>query len=862
MDVRIQLPSEDEDYVSVVRPSGQVMFQIPIHVYTAWREEGLIDVDIPPTIRERLPPSIRDTAAPMPSPADVELRYFQGGIIDATLHTPDASIRIAMTLENLHRLAPDRLPQLGPMYEWEASIGGDYSYVGDTWLAGVRLTDRWEGFGPSVWTDFSFRGSDTMREIRAEGEGHNLGTDRRIVGYDFDIEVNQVLDELGETSETTDAEEIALTTVAPDANSLVYFRRDSVTGQMRAEFYVREAGVLARGQYIDLTEAEAEALYEHIFAEEEELVRRTYAEMAYGTERGQIGLDGCVLIFPGAEDTEATLQGIGTYEGIRGFVMGGALEATRGGRAMVQAGGMNPSERRFGIGRIFLSGLGIGGIVPDSAIATTEETDEDEEEEELARTAGDRIQLEGWVMRSQRYNIRAFADFALGQLATGEENQLIGGGFGTILQMVREADAWGLGAVGSFSPRQTHEQTIEEPEEQTEYTDEHTVDRIAGSGYYVGQGVLDAIVASILLEDDANTGRFSGGARFNIVPRDLIIELVGGYETDEETEEDAIEDTTIDAGGSIGVLRIPLTSEGYEIPGERRGAAALRIRWDPEDAVARIDAVEGLVIAYQRDEQIIPVVGGEIETDEDADVAARLEAYWLGPSGFGAHGTLTFPAGSTDVTLVAGGGIPPSAIGREGFGLHGGFRVAHPTGRWRTFLVGSYQQDGEVAGATPREDEDELIETAETEVEEETEEETDVVVADHIGTAMLAGIWDIGEDGTAATRARTSLTLALSWMGQWFEDSEEAAHQIDAQARLSRRSPTATVEGIVGTTTHIIPESWTQLLTIGLEMQRRTSLGRMQNPFLRLEYTHDLAGGGEIERRGDIRFTLTGGAEF
>ncbi|MFH1394033.1 MAG: hypothetical protein ABIH29_04085 [Candidatus Micrarchaeota archaeon] len=807
MDVRIQMPSENEEYATVMNPSGQVLFQIPIHVYTAWRQDGTIE--IPPTVREMLPPDIRDSPARAPSVIATEQRYFEGRIIEAVVHRPNPYIRIPVTLENLRALAPDRLPEIGPMFEWENTIGGDYSYTDDSWLGGVAISDRWEGFGPTVWTELSARGSEALQQYRLQSEGQDIGNERVLFNWDADVDVDvvrQELDDGSEDTDVTDAEEIALSMIAPRGTTAsIYFQRED-DGSMRAQLYTMAGGVLIRGDYLELTPDEAETLYAHVFSEDEaDIVRREYSEITYTGGRGQVGLDNCVLFFGSEDSAVSALQGMGAWGEIgqetRG-VLGAQVEGTRGGRGMVQAGALRPEDRWFAIGRVYMSGLGIEEMMPDEAgLATGDEV------------IGDHIQVEGWVLRARRYSVRAFGDFLLEQ--TEEGHDLIGGGWGALARVVQDSYGWGVGHAGSVVP-----------------TNPEALERLAFSGYWVRREVTDAIVASLLFEDGTNTVRFSAGGIYNIVPSTVVAEIIGGYERTLETdEEEDAEDIDVERSG-IGVLRMALGSTGgVDMEEGQRAAGAMRIRWTPQGEVV-LDSLEGLGIVYQRDQEIIPIVGMRFETDDDRFVSGDLEAYWLGLRGGAANGHLTIG----NVDLAFGGGTTFSG----GYGMHGGLRLRLGDGRVTVFAVGSGEYDAQLGDAQEVEEIDEVTDIdAEPEPEPEVVEETDeevpraTVITGMLGTRVRLS-------GDSSDETVTTLVAGASVLAELFAGEQEA-WQLDLQLGLSRRDPRRTLETTIGYTHHEgIEGDWRDEAAIDLRYRSESAWGALIRPYVDFSYGHDL----------------------
>jgi hypothetical protein len=291
--------------------------------------------------------------------------------------------------------------------------------------------------------------------------------------------------------------------------------------------------------------------------------------------------------------------------------------------------------------------------------------------------------------------------------------------------------------------------------------------------------------------------------------------VAGEIGLEEEEEDTDVEEDTLTV----------TTGTGYTMPEGQMYAGAVRVRWDPDRQGFWLDGLEGLAVAYQRGEELIPVGGATIEIDsERTDTRTMLELYAMVRRG--AAGNLRMSIGRW--SFVAGGGTTLTG----GYGFHVG--VAY-RGRVTVFGVGSYESGAPLSLTAGEE----------------------TVGTRDVGTGMLGTMIDISPDhpdditttlfGGASFIVQRGVAASVLATEEEEEetiaDEEGVAFQVDLQAGVRRESPTRRLDIALGFTHwQGAGDELENRMTFRLSAESRTSWfrGWLQNPRLGVEYTHEL----------------------
>ncbi len=357
-DVRVRLPGDRPDFADLYLPASRISISLPKRIYERWVSEGAV-------VRVTQSPDIRESPAPSPGMGAIERAFFGRDAIHMEMNVPMPLLSLPLVIENLGALRPRYAIPVEEMNElWADASGAVHSVTGPDQDAmdysfGEAVGQRGGG---RDWSQSVYgTGGDGQQRILGNlswnnqplggmtREGEQRSTTMTRGRFDVDVE-GSMLERMMLSMDAT----------APSgSDTAVYFLKEGDT--YRSYVFQRFGG----GSFglVDVrtfTENEARMFYERTF---ESQPWRLYggARISGGDAGGaredwMAAMDGAVL-FSGLPSDEEQFQGAGAA--VQVGTGGGAAdyEHTRGQRSGLMGAYINPEEREYYVGRLYLSAL-------------------------------------------------------------------------------------------------------------------------------------------------------------------------------------------------------------------------------------------------------------------------------------------------------------------------------------------------------------------------------------------------------------------------------------------------------------------------------------------------------------------------
>lgn len=355
-DVRVLPPSDRSEFAQIYIPASRIMISVPKRIYEEWVSMGaVVQVTASPDASR---------GSPMANLRDIERRFFGTDAIQIELNVPLPYIYLPLVLENLDALRPDVAIPVEEMDQLSAQAavgvhavsgaGEDYT----SFSGRLRMEERGGGRDWSM----SMYASDN------QGNNHYLGNMRwtnQPLGGEYEGEGGTTLTRGEFVADVTGGELDRLiwamnTIPGPSGmDTAIYFRKDG--DEYRAYvFQVFEDGSFGLADVRTLNMEQARVLYDHTFAHQPWKLyaggRITGADVAGEGSDWMLQLDGAVL-FGGLPSEEEVFQGAGAAAQAGRVGVAFDYEETRGRRAQAMGAYMDPTEREYYVGRLFLTSM-------------------------------------------------------------------------------------------------------------------------------------------------------------------------------------------------------------------------------------------------------------------------------------------------------------------------------------------------------------------------------------------------------------------------------------------------------------------------------------------------------------------------
>jgi hypothetical protein len=357
-DVRVRLPPDRPEFADLYIPASRITISLPKRIYERWVSEGAV-------VRVTQAPDITEGPAPSPSMSGIEREFFGRDAIAMEMNVPMPLLSLPLVIENLGALRPRYAIPVEEMNElWADASGAVHSVTGPdqdamAYSFGEAVGQRGGG---RDWSQSVYgTGGDGQQHILGNlrwnnqplggmtREGEQRSTTMTRGNFDVDVQ-GSMLERLMLSMDAT----------APSGSDTgIYFLKEG--DAYRAYVFQRFGG----GSFglVDVrtfTEDEARMFYERTF---ESQPWRLYggARISGGDAGGSredwmAQMDGAVL-FSGLPSDDEQFQGAGAA--VQVGHGGGAVdyEHTRGQRSGLMGAYIDPEEREYYVGRLYLSAL-------------------------------------------------------------------------------------------------------------------------------------------------------------------------------------------------------------------------------------------------------------------------------------------------------------------------------------------------------------------------------------------------------------------------------------------------------------------------------------------------------------------------
>jgi hypothetical protein len=354
-DVRVRLPPDRPEFADIYLPASRLMVSLPKRIYERWVSQGMV-------VQLSQAPDITQGPAAAPSISEIERDFFGRDAITIEMNIPTPMLYLPLVVENLGALSPRYPIPVEEMNELWGEGEGNIHYVTgpdeDTVEYGFSEAVGQRGGGRD-WSESVYgRGGDGLEHVVGNVRWNNQpfaqddeGRSTYLTRGRFDLDVQ------GTELETL---RLAFDGVAPSGtDTAVFFEKEG--DEYTAFVFQRFAGgSFALVDARTLTMEDAQLLYEHTFAEQPYRLygstRITGADAGGAREDWMVQMDGAVL-FAGMPSTETQFQGAGAAIQIGRGGAGADYEETRGRRVGALGAYINPEERDYYVGRVYLSNL-------------------------------------------------------------------------------------------------------------------------------------------------------------------------------------------------------------------------------------------------------------------------------------------------------------------------------------------------------------------------------------------------------------------------------------------------------------------------------------------------------------------------
>ncbi|MBI5158566.1 hypothetical protein HY992_00420 [Candidatus Micrarchaeota archaeon] len=517
--VVIVFPSEHPDHVQLFYPSAQIALNVPKPIYEAHKDYfNSVIVTSPPDF-------LRGQAMPG-DVLTVERVYFEEDVLKMAVSQPVQSITLPLLLTRLERLAPDWLPPVGALENFVLTMTGahDLSRVTQTipneLLVTRRDTGTTQGVGGNLqanWYGGSARldlriddtrtvnntpvlipqteeptlsdmaktqdtttvGSMTVRNMPALEE-----TGGGLVQIDGEVDVagSKGIGVVGDTNFETLLLKV-VNNMAGGAQRAVFVQKQ---GELYAAYYFERLSNgsfwLADVQTMTFAEQQSRFGFSQAELDGKDKATKLYGQIHPAIEGHEFEVEGCLLLsgefgskpqFQGAGAAWQQPAGRGAGEGWGAYTLYGRSPATGMQGAGLGTGSETGTQQE---GRVVVGINNVGTPEKDTSDFWSRQrfwTGRVYANLERDAVEGQKLQFEGWMMETQRFQ----AKFFLGETWAGGEQRPVGGA----RVDYRTDGGHAFGAGGMYQLTEGHMRT-------------------GGRIYYVDPSLANYFVASTLLD--------------------------------------------------------------------------------------------------------------------------------------------------------------------------------------------------------------------------------------------------------------------------------------------------------------------------------------------------------------------------